>query len=462
MFPNQTQNMFPIQNQNMNTNHQLIQREQTYVLDRKLLTVHDVDRDVTKWPKSNEFEITLPEAYKNVQSLRLVEIMLPINYYNISEELQNNKFYVKIEKSAPHLICIPDGFYTPEDLASVLTNLLNVATVNQCAWPHTTTLSATPYCWNVLYNEVDQKIYFSLFNNSTVPSPKKFTLLFSMDSSMNDLSYNSICDEKKNGDIPRPSNILNRPTQWGFGAYLGYNKENYTSSIDISYASPSPAHIEPAGCNCKCPNYDNSRCIIPNYLVDDNNYFIEKLITGSSDCIKPVKGTALILTSPNTVCMFRAHTYYMEIDKFNTMDELDQFVPPACCLDCSGNCHVNKCWNSCKNSDNQEIFKYNWKKIPKNIKTSTSGRVNSAFAKIPVVTTPHSQVILSRNDYLQNVSHYDPPVERIEKLKFKFRTHDGKLVDFGCMPLNFTLEFNCLKDEIPKKYDVRVPFSYKL
>ena len=37
----------------------LISREQNYVLDRKLLTVHSEDRDSSKWPNSNEFEIVL-------------------------------------------------------------------------------------------------------------------------------------------------------------------------------------------------------------------------------------------------------------------------------------------------------------------------------------------------------------------------------------------------------------------
>ena len=33
--------------------HPLIQREQTYVLNRKLVSIHSEDRDYAKWPNSN-------------------------------------------------------------------------------------------------------------------------------------------------------------------------------------------------------------------------------------------------------------------------------------------------------------------------------------------------------------------------------------------------------------------------
>ena len=76
---------------NVHNNHQLISNTQDYVLDRKLLTVHTEDRDIKKWPKANHFEIILPEALRNVQSMRLVQIMLPANYYSFSNDFQNTK-----------------------------------------------------------------------------------------------------------------------------------------------------------------------------------------------------------------------------------------------------------------------------------------------------------------------------------------------------------------------------------
>ena len=39
----------------LKSDHPLIPREQTFAIDRKLLTVHSEDRDVNKWPNSNHF-----------------------------------------------------------------------------------------------------------------------------------------------------------------------------------------------------------------------------------------------------------------------------------------------------------------------------------------------------------------------------------------------------------------------
>ena len=67
----------------------LISREQNYVLDRKLLTIHSEDRDITKWPNANEFEIVLPQQLLNIQSMRLVEIEVPSKLYVFSNLYQN-------------------------------------------------------------------------------------------------------------------------------------------------------------------------------------------------------------------------------------------------------------------------------------------------------------------------------------------------------------------------------------
>ena len=70
---------------NTHQQHPLIPRQQSYVLDRKIVSIHSVDRDTKKWPRGNHFEVELPEALKNVQSMRLVTISLPSNQYVFSK-----------------------------------------------------------------------------------------------------------------------------------------------------------------------------------------------------------------------------------------------------------------------------------------------------------------------------------------------------------------------------------------
>jgi hypothetical protein len=57
-------------------NQHLIKRQQDYVLERKLISIHTEDRDIKKWPNSNHFEIILPEPILNVQSMRLLDILI--------------------------------------------------------------------------------------------------------------------------------------------------------------------------------------------------------------------------------------------------------------------------------------------------------------------------------------------------------------------------------------------------
>ena len=89
-------------------------------------------------------------------------------------------------------------------------------------------------------------------------------------------------------------------------------------------------------------------------------------------------------------------------------------------------------------------------------------RANGSFARIPLTHLPFGQELGSRNNFVLNVFHTDPPIKKIDRLKFKFRYHDGRLVDFKNLPFSFTLEFNMLKDEQVLGRSVRVPTLYNL
>ena len=75
----------------LQTAHPLIKSEQTYVLDRKLVSIHSGDRDFNKWPNSNEFGVDLGVNFNNVQSMRLINFAIPVNHYTFSDSYQNTK-----------------------------------------------------------------------------------------------------------------------------------------------------------------------------------------------------------------------------------------------------------------------------------------------------------------------------------------------------------------------------------
>ena len=103
----------------------------------------------------------------------------------------------------------------------------------------------------------------------------------------------------------------------------------------------------------------------------------------------------------------------------------------------------------------------NYKKTCTPSSNDYGGKHNSAFAKIPL-NLETGNTVLHETTFLSNVYFYEPPLERLSKLKFKFRYHDGRLVDFRNYPISITLEINQLKEEISRNYNIRVPESYGL
>lgn len=80
------------------------------------LSYHSEDRDLVKNPNPSSFDIDLPIDYKNVVTLRLVDIHLPIPFLFSGHSFSFNATTVTI----------PDGNYDDLELALCLRNLLGV------------------------------------------------------------------------------------------------------------------------------------------------------------------------------------------------------------------------------------------------------------------------------------------------------------------------------------------------
>ena len=81
-FSNFKNNAQPYQN-NLNSQHHIIQNNTNFMIERKLVSIHSIDRDLKKWPNSHHFEIKLPEDMINVQSMRLINISFPSNLLSL-------------------------------------------------------------------------------------------------------------------------------------------------------------------------------------------------------------------------------------------------------------------------------------------------------------------------------------------------------------------------------------------
>jgi len=366
------------QNRNTFTEHPLIAREQTYCLDRKLVTIHSEDRDVCAWPNSAFFEVTLPQPITNVQSIRLIETNFPSINDVFSTIKQNTKlsFNVTIAGNTYSIqITIESGLYAPLQMANELTNCMNNA-VSKLVTPAYSNFT-------VIYNEVNQKIFFG---NKQDP----FTLLCDKIEDYYDPSNNPYV----NCQVSPPNEIIHcRNTKWGLPYFLGFNKEPYVASRTSIFI---PLNYE----------YRNAT-FDPFYnWLPPGGYYLEP---------------------PNVINTLGETVFYLDMFEYNQIDELQPYPR-----------RVNSATNN-----------------------TYGGKVNSSFAKIPFLGVPVSQYFDSKNALLQNFSHFYPPLERVSKLKFKFRYHNGNLVNFSNNDFSFTLQFDCYRDEIARELKIRIPAQYR-
>ena len=187
----------------------------SYSIDSKILFIDSNDRDIAKWPNSSEFEINCPQVYTNVQSLNLLNIVLPNSIYNISDYLQNNKLAMDISGIGISIITLEDGYYDVETLRSSLQNKINRTVSENLV---------------VAYNNVSRKYYFGHTNSHNHTRPNGnivthnvidagfFKLIFDKQ-----LDFSSSCVTNVN--------VYSQHSNWGLGYILGFDKKTYSSRI---------------------------------------------------------------------------------------------------------------------------------------------------------------------------------------------------------------------------------------
>ena len=407
---------------NTNQNHPLQQNSQNFLSYKKYVSIHSEDRDAISYPNSCEFEIELPEDITNISTMKLVDWSFPSNYntfsvlnsnitmmfkfinlynpntYNVNNPLENAIYQALNNCNNNYIVTIEEGFYNPTQLATELTNKFNEAVTNLIVSYLTNTPSLS-YLLNtfvnsggytrftIIYNNVSQKIWFG-------NSADSFQLL-------NETIYiaNSNINEQllcKKTQVPDFSN-------WGLPGNLGLTRCNICSCF------PPTLLTDPSG-NLIDANYLISNNYMRFYYGDVNNMgdngFWLKPATDLSGNVLP-GAIVQFVECPYKINIFGPSYIYMEIFKYNCIDETQPY------------------------NISQFTLTTN----------ETNGIVNSAFAKIPIVSTPTSQYYDGPSN---SYKFFDPPVERIRRLKFRLRYHNGELVNFGVFEYTFTLEFTTL------------------
>jgi len=415
---------------NTNQNHPLQQNSQNYLSYKKYVSIHSEDRDAIAYPNSAEFEIELPEDITNISTIKLSDWAFPSNYDTFSRLNSNitmlftftnlynpnntniGDLNMDLEKAiydALNACCgdtydvtIEEGFYNPTQLATELTNKFNEA-VTKMVECYLVTNSDLTYLLDdfissggykrfvIVYNNVSQKIWFG--NQADC-----FKLL-------NEAVY--FANSNVNPQLLCKKNQVPDFANWGLPGNLGLSRCNTNA------CAPEHLVLDQKG-DLVSTNYLISKNYVrfyygdvnvTSYGVGDNGYWLTPA-TNLSGNILP-GAIVQYIECPYKINIFGPSYIYMEIYKYNCIDETQPY------------------------NISQFTLTTN----------ETNGIVNSAFAKIPIVSTPTSQYYDGPSDAYK---FFDPPVERMRKLKFRLRYHNGELVNFGVFEYTFTLEFTTL------------------
>ena len=397
---------------NTSTSKPLIPSANEFMIEQRVVSIHSEDRDFTKFPNSSEFEIELPDDYVNVSTVKLGTYTFPANY-NTFSLLQSNititfKFN-NVYNPADH------GYYDPVlssiymALQSNIDNEYYILISEGFYTPTQIDVELTNQ-----FNDQMNNILLHLFSTLDPSISEKFilsggynqfaivynlvtqTLWFGNKSSSFTMTNSSTFYDIIRPEIKNTLNCRNPQYNcsftWGLPAYLGFTRCN----------TPTVTNITPG--------------VYPRFTYGD-------AIENSGDrgyWLKPDSSyiglkTVNYLEAPAKLNLMGNSYFYMEIAGLNNIDETMPFYTS------SFTSHTNE----------------------------TNGVHNSAFAKIAVITTPLSQWY---DNNTEAIKIFNPPAERIRKIKLRIRYHNGALVNFGQYNFSFNLIFNILRPQNLRSY----------
>jgi hypothetical protein len=194
----------------------------------QLFNVNSSDRDRTAWPHASFFEINLPQSIKDISFMGLYDYNFYFQRPNFTNFYQNTKMTFQITQTfeAPSIfppttttvidltnkkitIELPSGFYTDYTLLQEIVTLMNSAVTIEAA-----TLAPGVMYQNFGYYLDTVSLKLNLYNKE-----ETFKLIFDAPESY----------QLNNWQI---KDIYNLNTAWGLGYFLGFNKQQYTSTSE--------------------------------------------------------------------------------------------------------------------------------------------------------------------------------------------------------------------------------------
>jgi hypothetical protein len=405
---------------NVDTSHPLIPNSQEYIYYKKYVSFHSQDRDMLKYPSASEFEIEMPQDLLNVAALRLTNWTFPANYntfsgfnsnvsmtfkinnpYNpningVSDILVQKQFeYFFLNQNKLYEIFIEEGFYNPQQMVTELTNKFNQS-ITADLIKYFNTKSVDPGL-----TPAQQQEYLDAFTEFKLKGGYSNFIIV----------YNNVSLKLWFGNRADGFEIINEVGQFSSVFIDNFCIPGRQRLPEFStYGLPSFLGL--ARCNqSSISSFDLKD--IANAALVDGDIPVPRFYYGD---VTPGDNGYWLLPLDSSGCQVHwLEAFY----KLNIMGEpyLYMEIQGQNCID--------------------ETKPYNLSKFT--LETNqTNGIVNSAFAKMAVPTTPLSQWF-DRDSTPYKL--YYPPAERIRRLKFKIRYHNGQPANFGVFNFSFMLEF---------------------
>ena len=342
-------------------------------ITERYVSVHSEDRNMVKYPNSNIFSLELPSDITNVLEAQLIEWTFPSNYYTFSKELQNLKMFFGI--SAPGY---PE-FNVDTSLNKLEYDIYTVLMHNRTK-EYSFFIREGFYTPNQMRNELrerfnktvqDELIYY--FNN---PSEINGVVDVTQDFQNNNFASSiKLLEEHKYNkfeilydEVKQKMLFGNSNDQFTINITSHFDKTQLNNKKYREFSNWGlPSHLGFNLCDITSTN-KTPELFHLNQLPDlEGGYWVEPI---------------------NTTNMMGPSHFYIEIDELNCIDETSNFI-----------------------LNNNTM-----------LTNLTNGRVKSAFAKIPIESTPTTQY------YGQNASTrktFYPKKSKIRKLNIKCRYHNG-------------------------------------
>jgi hypothetical protein len=387
----------------LNNNHPIIPNSNQYFSEQKYVSIHSEDRDINKYRNPSAFEIELPEDYLNVQSVRLKSWAFPANYSVFSTNTNNVYMtfkFINLYNPAEHLFSDP---LTEAIFAALYYNIDNEYIFDIEPGFYNPTQMATE-----LTNKFNEAVTNRIKQYLTDTSPDLLATFTTYDRFV--VVYNQVQQNIWFGNTADGFTLLNEVT---FVRSQGFSSLQCTQNVgnllpDFSnWGLPSNLGLTRENISAESKPDFSPRFYYGDVNYGDDGYWLlpNKLLVGSQ---------VYFLACPAKINLMGPAYIYMEIAGLNNIDETSPY----------------------------DLTKFTQET------NETNGRVNSAFAKMAIPTTPLSQWF--DRDSIP-YKYFNPPADRIRRLSIKIRFHNGKLADFSTFPYSFMLEFGILQPQILRR-----------